>query len=568
MVHGIRSSSSRIVRSYSFLLIAASQSQTTPSFGWAFRIRPFQVVGIPYYWYKNKNIIPFPRSSSLSSLLVKTTNSSSTMKQRHSFTTSTPTATTTTSTTHPSKSTPTTTNTTTRSNPHGMEEDQQHQQQQQQQQCAIYYGGWNQPVYEKRISMIPIHHHHNHNHTKPNHLVIQVHAVGINPVDAKQVIGDKLPYHWKTLRQWAHRFLVQDTRVGFDFSGIVRHVGSSSSSSSSSNSQTDGPSSLYQPGDKVYGTMPPLVGSCAEYIQVPIHQVAKMPTTFSMEQAAALPLVGLTAWQALSPHIRPHLSAVLILGGSGGTGHIAIQMAKALQAKYVVAVCGTSNVAFCKHTCGATHVINYQSEHDGDVITQLQTLVSTVLGRPFDVILDCVTSADPNDRQMNYPVRIRSSSSSNTPIVTTDHLYQRLGGPCPDWIRAAMVRFLRQVLHLPTKYTNWIWPDPREQLFWITFPYSSHQLRNITHLAEQFRTHDGMKEDLQLQQQQQQQQQPKEEKDPHQPSPIPLILPHISKVYSGLTASNVQSALDDLLRRRVQGKIVIQVIPPLSLEQS
>ena len=121
MVHGIRSSSSRIVRSYSFLLIAASQSQTSPSFGRAFRIRPFQVAGIPYYWYKNKNIIPLSSSSSLSSLLVKTTNSSSTMKQRHSFTTSTP-------------ATTSTTNTTTRSNLHGMEEDQQ--QQQQQQQCA------------------------------------------------------------------------------------------------------------------------------------------------------------------------------------------------------------------------------------------------------------------------------------------------------------------------------------------------------------------------------------------------------------------------------------------------
>jgi NADPH:quinone reductase-like Zn-dependent oxidoreductase len=317
-----------------------------------------------------------------------------------------------------------------------------------------------------------------------NQLLVQVQAVGLNPVDAKQVVGDKLPDGW--FKKLLHNMMVRNTRVGFDFAGTV----------------VESKSSEYPPGMNIFGTMPPLKGSCAPYIVVPTHQVACMPRNISLfAQAAALPLVGLTAWQALQPHLVSGQSNVLVVGASGGTGHVALQVAKALGANQVVAVCGASNVDFCR-SCGATQVINYQ---DGDVVARLEEL-----GVSFDLVLDCVTSADPRDSSLNYPQRIQSSR-----ILSNDYLYQRLGGPTPDWIRA----FLKRAGLPPC------WRNPKEQLFWITFPHSSEQLKELGKLAE-----------------------------------TGQLTPNISKTLTGLTATNVQEGFDDILTRRVQGKIVVEVV--------
>jgi NADPH:quinone reductase-like Zn-dependent oxidoreductase len=132
------------------------------------------------------------------------------------------------------------------------------------------------------------------------------------------------------------------------------------------------------------------------------------------------------------------------------------------------------------------------------------------LGVSFDLVLDCVTSADPRDSSLNYPQRVQSSR-----ILSNNYLYQRLGGPTPDWIRA----FLKRV-GLPP----W-WRNPHEQLFWITFPHSSEQLKELGKLAE-----------------------------------MGQLTPKISKTLSGLTAANVQEVFDDILTRRVQGKVVIEVV--------
>jgi NADPH:quinone reductase-like Zn-dependent oxidoreductase len=317
-----------------------------------------------------------------------------------------------------------------------------------------------------------------------NQLLVQVQAVGLNPVDAKQVVGDKLPDGW--FKKLLHNMMVRNTRVGFDFAGTV--VESKSCE-------------YYTPGMNVFGTMPPLKGSCAPYIVVPTHQVACMPRNISFAQAAALPLVGLTAWQALQPHLVAGQSNVLVVGASGGTGHVALQVAKALGANQVVAVCGASNVDFCR-SCGATQVINYQ---DGDVVARLEQL-----GVSFDLVFDCVTSADPRDFSFNYPQEIQSSR-----ILSNNYLYQRLGGLTPDWIRASLKR-----VGLPP-----CWRNPQEQLFWITFPRSSEQLKELGKLAE-----------------------------------MGQLAPKISKTLSGLTAANIQQGFDDILTRRVHGKIVVEVL--------
>lgn len=357
-------------------------------------------------------------------------------------------------------------------------------------------------------------------------VLVQVYAVGLNPVDAKGVIGDKLPLNWTRLRTWMHNFFVKGTRMGFDFAGKV--LPDTDYDIDGGDGHTARP---FPPGTFVYGTMPPLQGSFADYVRVPLHQIAKAPAniafgegsntassnveSLTVEEIASLPLVGLTAWQALSPYIVPRESSVLIVGGSGGTGHVAIQIAKALGAKHVVTICSARNFAFVRH-CGATHVVDYMSQ-SSDVIQDLQHLVMRELdGQRFDVILDCVTSGDPRDAQFGYPERIRYAFPA---IVTPDHLYQRLGGHWSDWIRAGLAR--QGVFP-----HSWLWKDPRERLFWIKFPHSTAALQELTKLVE-----------------------------------MGKVKPRVEKVYPTMTVDTVQQAMDDVLTRRVQGKIALQVLP-------
>jgi NADPH:quinone reductase-like Zn-dependent oxidoreductase len=110
------------------------------------------------------------------------------------------------------------------------------------------------------------------------HLLVRVEAVGLNPVDAKDVFGDKLPHSWDTGHA-AVRWFIQDKIPGIDFAGVC--VAASTT--------TD--DEQYQPGDKVYGTMPPFAGSLAEFVSAPLDQVCHMPENFSFEEAAATPLV-------------------------------------------------------------------------------------------------------------------------------------------------------------------------------------------------------------------------------------------------------------------------------------
>jgi NADPH:quinone reductase-like Zn-dependent oxidoreductase len=348
-------------------------------------------------------------------------------------------------------------------------------------------------------------------------LLVQVHAVGLNPVDAKGVIGDKLGHEcWTTVRKWAHNSLVKNTRVGFDFAGVVV-----AQAHPHTNNIDD-----YPVGTRVFGTMPPLQGSCGEYIQVPLDQVARVPSHLSMEEAAALSLVGLTAWQSLSPCIVRDESNVLILGGSGGTGHVSIQVAKALGAKEITTVCSTRNMDFCKE-CGATTVIDYTSSSgsggDDNILHELQPY------GPFDVILDCVTSADPSDAQHDYPSKIRSTTAG---IVASQHLYLRLGATLSsDWMRAGLARKNNFCSYFLPHDSSWLWKDPRERLFWIRFPQSSHELEELVKLT-------------------------------------PEVKPRIQRVYPELTAATVQQAFDDILSRRVQGKVVVRVVPTTEEEQA
>lgn len=123
--------------------------------------------------------------------------------------------------------------------------------------------------------------------------------------------------------------------------------------------------------------------------------------------------------------------------------------------------------------------------------------------------MDCVTSADPRDQAVDYPTRLQHSKG----LLVDDYIYRRLGGPSVDWIRAGLER----------KTGLNCWKDKHEKLFWIRFPKSAGELRQLQEWAEARK-----------------------------------LTPHISKMYS-FSEIQVQEAFDEILSRRVQGKVVVRI---------
>jgi NADPH:quinone reductase-like Zn-dependent oxidoreductase len=142
-------------------------------------------------------------------------------------------------------------------------------------------------------------------------------------------------------------------------------------------------------GDKVFGTTTGLsVGANAEYVLLPEKRkngvLAKMPKDATFEEAAAIPVGGMTALDILSKaKIQPG-DKVLIYGASGSVGTYAVQLAKAHFGANVTGVCSTKNVALVK-TLGADEVIDYTQEEIGQS------------GKTYDVIFDAVGKLSPAD---------------------------------------------------------------------------------------------------------------------------------------------------------------------------
>ncbi|HME75039.1 MAG TPA: NADP-dependent oxidoreductase [Mycobacterium sp.] len=185
-------------------------------------------------------------------------------------------------------------------------------------------------------------------------VLVQIHAASVNPLDLKIKSGELkplLPYKLPLV-------------LGNDLAGVVVKAGR--------NVQR------FKPGDEVYAKPDKdRIGAFAELIAISENDVAKKPQGLDMEQAASVPLVGLTAWQALieKAKLRPG-QKVLIHAGSGGVGTIAIQLAKHLGAT-VATTTSTANVEWVKRL-GADVVIDYRSNdfetvvHDYDVVLDTQ----------------------------------------------------------------------------------------------------------------------------------------------------------------------------------------------------
>lgn len=201
-------------------------------------------------------------------------------------------------------------------------------------------------------------------------ILIEVHAAALNPVDTK-------------IRKGLHGPKNFPLTLGYDVSGVVAAVSANVSG--------------FSIGDEVFAS-PSLArqGSHAEFVVVDASTAAHKPTTLSHVEAAALPLVTLTAWEALFE--RAHLQdgeTIAISAGAGGVGHVAVQLAKARDCRVITTASQDESIALAK-SCGADVVINYQTE---DVIARIMQetgdagcpIVFDTTGDPaFDQLLDCV----------------------------------------------------------------------------------------------------------------------------------------------------------------------------------
>lgn len=196
----------------------------------------------------------------------------------------------------------------------------------------------------------------------PDEVLVKVHAASVNPADWHLVRGEPLIAR-------AQLGLRRPRKVvpGVDVAGVVEAVGADVTG--------------FSVGDEVYGeTLRRRYGTFAEHAAVAASGLAPVPPSLSMEEAAAIPLAGLTALQALTTHSAAEAGRrVLIVGASGGVGHLAVQIAVALEAE-VTGVCSTRNVEFAR-SLGATRVIDYTTESyldDGeyDLVVQLSGLDS------------------------------------------------------------------------------------------------------------------------------------------------------------------------------------------------
>jgi NADPH:quinone reductase-like Zn-dependent oxidoreductase len=181
-------------------------------------------------------------------------------------------------------------------------------------------------------------------------VLVQVHAAGVNPVDSKIRNGD-----FKSFLRYRLPFI-----LGHDVAGVVVRVGSRVH--------------RFKPGDQVYASEG-RAGAFAEFIAINEDEVAMKPAALTMAEAAATPLVGLTAWQVLIERakLKPG-QKVLIHAGSGGVGTFAIQLAKHVGAT-VATTTSTENVDLVRRL-GADVVIDYKKEDFADVL------------RDYDVVLN------------------------------------------------------------------------------------------------------------------------------------------------------------------------------------
>src|ERR1700730_1466577 len=187
-------------------------------------------------------------------------------------------------------------------------------------------------------------------------VLIRVHAAGVNPIDWKVREG-----HMKEF--WPHKFPLI---LGWDLSGVVEELGRGVS--------------RFKIGDEVYSLPDPTRnGAYADYIVVREPELARKPNSLHHICAAAIPLAALTAWQSLfdTAQLQPG-QRVLIHAGSGGVGHLAVQLAK-WKGAYVFATASTKNQDWLRKL-GVDEPIDYTQQRFEDVARNIDIVLDTIGG--------------------------------------------------------------------------------------------------------------------------------------------------------------------------------------------
>jgi NADPH:quinone reductase-like Zn-dependent oxidoreductase len=191
---------------------------------------------------------------------------------------------------------------------------------------------------------------------RPDEMLVQVRAAGLNPIDHMIPKGGFKPI----------LHLQLPATMGSDLAGVVVEVGSRVT--------------RFKPGDAIFASIfDQGCGSLSEFAVVPERLAALKPTNLDFVQAASIPMVGLTSWQALKE--RAGLKAgqkVFIPAGAGGIGTFAIQLAKHLGAK-VATTTSTGNVDLVR-SLGADEVIDYKKQEFEEVLRDYDAVLGTVKG--------------------------------------------------------------------------------------------------------------------------------------------------------------------------------------------
>jgi NADPH:quinone reductase-like Zn-dependent oxidoreductase len=193
-------------------------------------------------------------------------------------------------------------------------------------------------------------------------VLVSIKSAGVNPAD------------WK-IREGAFQQMIDlqfPFTLGMDFSGIIKQVG-------------EGVSSDFKQGDEVYGQVGVTNGGSGAFAEMALtktESIANKPKRLSHVEAAALPLVGVSAWRALMENIKLSKGQqILIHGGAGGIGSISIQLAKNLGA-FVATTASANDKAFVQEL-GADQVIDYKSQNFEDLLHDYDSVFDTVGGETY-----------------------------------------------------------------------------------------------------------------------------------------------------------------------------------------
>lgn len=229
---------------------------------------------------------------------------------------------------------------------------------------------------------------------RPDEMLVEVHAASVNPIDNMIPTG---------LFKAVVKFEMPAT-LGSDLAGVVVEIGSRVT--------------RFKPGDEVFANIfDQGTGSIAEFAVVPESAAALKPANLDFVQAASIPMVGLTSWQALRERVDLRAGQkVFIPAGSGGIGTFAIQLAKWLGAR-VGTTTSTGNVDLVR-SLGADEVVDYKTHEFEAVLRGYDAVLGTVRG---DAIEKAIGILKPRGKLVSLvgPLDVRFARARRLNLVLT-----------------------------------------------------------------------------------------------------------------------------------------------------